>query len=154
PRHPPVGRAALRGGGAARADPPPARSQTGGAGAARAPRLPYGPRPRPAPRRRPPPLRRRRLRPDPDLTEHIPFVTLWVTEGIGSRDFEGDRRGAWRADVGGAAGVEGAAYLRPRPRGDLLHARRSGGGRARARPLLRHRGAGDRGALARGGERR
>ena len=51
--------------------------------------------------------------------------------------------------AGRAARLEGAADLRPRPRGDLLGARRAGRGRPRPRPLLRHRGAGDRGALAR-----
>ena len=46
-------------------------------------------------------------------------------------------------------GLEGAADLRPGARGDLLGARRRGRGRPRPRPLLRHRRAGDRGALAR-----
>ena len=47
-----------------------------------------------------------------------------------------------------AARVAGAADLRPRPRGDLLGARRRVR-RSGARPLLRHRRARDRGALAR-----
>ncbi len=60
-----------------------------------------------------------------------------------------DRRRAQGPAPGRAARLEGAADLRPRPRGDLLGARRAGRGRPRPRPLLRHRGAGDRGALAR-----
>ena len=60
-----------------------------------------------------------------------------------------DRGRARRAAAGRAARLEGAADLRPRPRGDLLGARRSRRRRPRARPLLRHRRPGDRGALAR-----
>ena len=62
---------------------------------------------------------------------------------------EGDRRRAEGAAPGRAARLEGAPDLRPRPRGDLLGARRAGRRRPRARPLLRHRRPGDRGALAR-----
>ena len=61
----------------------------------------------------------------------------------------GDRGRARRAAAGRAARLEGAADLRPRPRGDLLGARRPRRRRQRARPLLRHRRPRDRGALAR-----
>jgi ATP-dependent DNA helicase RecG len=67
---------------------------------------------------------------------------------IGCGD-ESHRRGAQRPAPGRAARLEGAPDLRPGPRGDLLRARRAGRGSPRPRPLLRHRGAGDRGALAR-----
>ena len=62
---------------------------------------------------------------------------------------EGDRGRAEGAAAGRAARLEGAPDLRPRPRGDLLGAGRGGRGCPRPRPLLRHRGAGDRGALPR-----
>ena len=98
------------------------------------------PEPRPAARGRPPPLRRRRRRPDPALIDRD-----------GMRVIAGELKGP---AAGRAARLEGAADLGPGPRGDLLDARRAGRGRRRPRPLLRHRGAGDRGALARRRPRR
>ena len=85
-----------------------ARGPRGGARPAARARLPRGRRPRPADGRRPPPLRRRRHRPDPAYEAH-----------------EGDRRRAEGPAAGRPAGLEGAADLRPRPRGDLLGARRA-----------------------------
>ena len=83
----------------------------------------------PAARRRPPPLRRRRRRPDPPLASGavVELCRPWrdkFAHSLGRH--AGDRRRAEGAAAGRAARLEGAADLRPRPRGDLLGARRSG----------------------------
>ena len=130
-----------------------ARSPRRGAGAAAPPRL--------ARRRRPwarcsrPPAAASAPAPPTRSRSSCRRRSPWyVACGDSATGDESDRRRAEGAAAGRAARLEGAADLRPGPRGDLLGARRARRRRRRARPLLRHRRAGDRGALARRRARR
>ena len=120
----------------------------------RAPRLARRSRPRPAARRRPPPLRRRRRRPDPALGP--PGHALRPFGGI-PRQRTNARRLRMRVIAGE---LQGQSLVAPRgwkvrPTSDRVREAIFSAlgervdGRRRPRPLLRHRRAGDRGALAR-----